>query len=305
MRMPPDRLTRFVVGPPKLGVPRAAVRAIALLLMVGILAAVTYDAGWGPASGEATWRSSTSSESYRGELWLDQVKHDSLRRVVTADMTVLVAAPTPEASIDRVFFRLSSNRQGEIDIISSSTCTLLEEGVETHGHGGMQPYKRFSCGHVTLGQTYGSGERGYPFDRYAVSLIPGGCINRPECLDTQVNLGFDKLTARGAQPALLPMWQEEGGLTLVLARRPFIKHLAVVLAIMSTIFFVLLTRVGEPKDLFAKSLGFYGTLWALRSLIVPSSVTAFPTYVDYFVLTLFGLAFAVMLHRLSTLEGAS
>jgi hypothetical protein len=298
-----SRLARFVVGPPDLGVPRAAVRAIALLLMIGIVAAVLYDVLWGPSGGEASWTTASPAGAYRGELLLDQVKYDPLRRVVTADLSILVTARVANVTIDRAAFRLARTRYDEIDLVSSSTCTVLEEGDATDGPSLMLPFKRFSCGTVTFDHPEGAGERAYPFDRYAVSLIPGGCVNERECLDSRVNLGFDTVIARAAQPALLPTLQNGHTLSLVLARRPFIKHLALVLAIMSAIFFILLTLVGEPKDLFAKSLGFYGTLWALRTLLVPNSVTAFPTYVDYFVLTLFGLVFAVMLHRVSTVEG--
>jgi hypothetical protein len=275
---------------------------VALFLIAGIVSAVVMDVVWGPSGGEAAWTTAAAGQPYRGQLTLDQVKYDPLRRMVTADVSISITGSMPDTTIGDAVFRMGKNSEGDIDLLPSSGCTLLEEG-EVQDGGRILPFKRFACGTVPLGHPTGPGERAYPFDGYAVRLAPSGCVDENECLESKINLAFHTVTARAAHPALLPVLQDDGGLALVLARRPFIKHLALVLAVMATMFFALLTRVGEPRDLFAKSLGFYGTLWALRTLLVPATVSAFPTYVDYFVLTLFGLVFAVMLHRLSLVEG--
>jgi hypothetical protein len=280
------------------------IRAFAVVLMLSTLAAVVYDMVSSPAEGRARWASEGQLKAYRAELLLDQVKYNSMDRSVAANVTVIVKARPNTPPVESVVFRLARNRQGQLDLLLSESCSTVEEGeepeVDDSGTGPLWHFKRLACGEQTLGHPLGAGERAYPFDRYRVSLFPGGCVNlRGEaCVQSRQNIGFTEVTATAAHAALLPALEEGDGVLLQLARRSFIQHLALVLAAMSVVFFGLLTRVGEPKELFAKSLGFYGTLWALRSLIVPSSVSAFPTYVDYFVLTLFALAFAFVLYQL-------
>jgi hypothetical protein len=70
-----------------------------------------------------------------------------------------------------------------------------------------------------------------------------------------------------------------------------------VFAVLSVVFLWSLILVGDPKDLLAKSLGFFGALWGLRALLLPTSVKVFPTLVDYVILTEFCVLFLIIVSR--------
>lgn len=57
-------------------------------------------------------------------------------------------------------------------------------------------------------------------------------------------------------------------------------------------------KAGDKKNLMIEALGFFGALWGLRALIVPSSITIFPTIVDFAILFLFCVLFMLVLRRL-------
>jgi len=93
-------------------------------------------------------------------------------------------------------------------------------------------------------------------------------------------------------------------LTLKIRRKAFVRLVSAgLLAIAVAFFCFLLLPPGNPspekavKDLMAQALGFVGTLWAIRAVMVPASVKIFPTLVDYVVLTLFVAVFVTIVVR--------
>ena len=284
------------------------VRWLAILLAVAVIAVIAHDLWSPPSRGVAEWVGDGAADEYRGELFLEGVKYNGVDRTLTAAVRFRIRASKPSQPVDDVVIRLAPDEQGNWDLLDSKTCTLIDDAEVPAPPGGPDlSMREFDCGEHALGVVRGSGERAYPFDRYNALLTPGGCadVGRQPCLLKNQNVTFSRVTARAADAGLLPVLSRDDGIVLQLERRPFVQHLSIILAVMALIFFGFLWFIGDPKDLFAKSLGFYGTLWALRSLIVPDSVTTFPTAVDYAVLTLFALAFAVVLYRLGASGGSS
>jgi hypothetical protein len=68
---------------------------------------------------------------------------------------------------------------------------------------------------------------------------------------------------------------------------------------LSIVFLYYLLRISDAKDLMGKALGFFGALWALRSLLVPSSIKIFPTVIEYVILTEFCILFTIIVYRVT------
>ena len=85
------------------------------------------------------------------------------------------------------------------------------------------------------------------------------------------------------------------------------RLMSLVFLVVALLFFVFLFSPpgghssANVNDLLARSLGFIGALWGIRALIVPSTVTIFPTLVDYSVLTIFSFVFLIIIFRVITL----
>jgi hypothetical protein len=141
----------------------------------------------------------------------------------------------------------------------------------------------------------------YPFDRYRLDLSIRACANSGgnACLGND-NLFLKKLSidysALGFEPGLVvesgPPNEER--LSFYLKRNNFLRLASLLLLGAALCFFFYLVFLYRGDDLLKGSLGYFGALWALRGLIVPKSVTLFPTAVDYIVLTIFTVLFFVL-----------
>lgn len=149
----------------------------------------------------------------------------------------------------------------------------------------------------------------FPIDEYNVTLRADGCINSVAagraCVGAN-NLRIARVAVQFADPAF--QWESRMGgpsaVIFTLKRRPFERVISTIFLLMVIAFFAFLLfspvkgSTQEVKDLFGKSLGFLGTLWAIRALLVPKTVTTFPNLVDYVTFGVFFAVFAVVLWRL-------
>ncbi len=112
----------------------------------------------------------------------------------------------------------------------------------------------------------------------------------------RANLHFERLLIKDSEPNFI--LREDSG-RYFLARRPFIRIVSVIFFFLSLAFLRYLIQLGNPKDLLAQSLGFFGALWGLRSLLLPATVSVFPTVIDYVILSEFCLLFIVIISKVS------
>ena len=148
----------------------------------------------------------------------------------------------------------------------------------------------------------------YPFDRYAMSLKIKGCVNSSAaCLDED-NLFLRRIkidfSALGIDPGFTidSSVGPDGRLDLTLKRNGFLRLASMLIFVIALLFFGYLVFGFKRDDLFKGALGYFGALWALRSLIVPKAVTIFPTMVDYVILTIFCVLFVAVLFKYTTGE---
>jgi hypothetical protein len=164
----------------------------------------------------------------------------------------------------------------------------------------------FDCKEAVMASGSGAEEIWYPFDSYRATIAPMACINskngacgkaskaQPVFISSlNVVIGDQNLIGELSKDST-----KDDNYLLRLRRRFFVRMVSVIFLILSIVFLIYLDVAGDPKDLLPKSLGFFGALWGLRALIVPASVTIFPTIIDYSILIIFCVLFVLVVLKL-------
>ena len=143
----------------------------------------------------------------------------------------------------------------------------------------------------------------YPFDQYRMAFDLHGCVNEDlGCVQTD-NLALSTLVVEysalqvDANLVVGPPTVTDDRYEFSILRAGFLRLTTVILFVIALVFFWVLTVYFKKDDVFKGALGYLGALWGLRSILVPRSVTTFPTLVDYTVLTLFCVLFVALLAR--------
>lgn len=272
--------------------------AVAVLLPFAFLGALYFEWSDGVASSRVRIDFDRPSQDVSASIVIADVHHDeSLRRIVGTVEIDLIGA-RPDVDIREASFNVLSNADGSVDWTPSSRCTRIDGETAPPDNGPTVQSVRLVCGRHTLNVPDPAVERRYPFDTYAITLQPIGCVNHNDCSNS-TNIDFTDVTLMVSDRQLVPRGVTAATPAVIALERPFvIRVLSVAFAIIAVFFLFNLVRVSDRKDVFGKSLGFFATLWGLRALIVPSKVSAFPTAVDYTILALYCCLFAIVLYRL-------
>jgi hypothetical protein len=141
----------------------------------------------------------------------------------------------------------------------------------------------------------------FPFDTYVVPLGFQICaatkdVTPRDCLTPNVGVVQNQINSdAGFEVAI---GKDRPG-DVILYRPLFFRVSSVALLVSATLFFAVLLwaptaeREKHFLDLFGKLLGFLGVLGALRSFLVPRTITVFPLLIDYVCLGLFLGIFAM------------
>jgi len=248
--------------------------------------------------------SGTSRSPFRGKLQLSSVKYDLASHRIKTDIRLDLSA-TSDTPIKSLSFSPleQGDHQGRSWLLSAAKDCEMKTFDRSSGGGKPVSAATFDCADVMLTDRVSAKEIWYPFDSYEVLLFPRACVNNSGgACTTQDNASVDTFEAVVADQnfvgVLAASESAPGVYRLVLSRKFFVRMVSVIFLVFSLIFLIYLVTAGDPKDLLPKSLGFFATLWGLRSLIVPSSVSVFPTIVDYCILTIFCLLFLLVFMKL-------
>lgn len=147
----------------------------------------------------------------------------------------------------------------------------------------------------------------FPFDKEKYELAPIICINDATgaCL-----VDSSSYTSRRSRqrPALrtakntmvdysILTWSRSSTstATLLLSRDRFLRIVVLYFLLVSCGFVWYLLNYSVDRDMITKAFGVLLALWGVRNIVVPKSITIFPTAVDYGVLVLFAVIFGLIL----------
>ena len=272
-----------------------------------VMLLLIYDLGWKEfQQGVHVHRDALQKTDFEGALALTSLRYDTVSHSVRTSVTFQLKAVGAE-DINNVSFTLNDNTNpthwlfsdsrnpGRSDCPVSNSYEYLNAN-KTHSSGVV-----LDCHELSLPVSSSRREILYPFDSYSVNLNPRACANNAAgpCIGKSDNASVVDLDFNLADPNLIADATVDPGTTEVvlhLGRRLFVRIVSLVFLILSVAFLGYLVRLTDAKDLLQKSIGFFATLWGLRVLIVPPSITVFPTIVDYCILTLFcGLFLLIIL----------
>jgi len=145
----------------------------------------------------------------------------------------------------------------------------------------------------------------YPFDKPTFKLSFMGCVNDGADVCAPGNQLLFKTVEIELADLDFIIDGDRAGLSaksviFSLKRKLFIRGVSLLFLLISLLFLGYLFRLSEPNDLMTKSLGFFGTLWGLRALLVPATVKVFPTAVDYAILGAFCVLFILIVVGVQT-----
>jgi hypothetical protein len=238
-------------------------------------------------------------ESYTGSVVLSEIAYHQRTELATAKLQLVVRALKPDARVRRVSFSYQENKDGSKDVINCFTetaCLTLSAEVPRNG-GQRLTVATVHSESVPIQVNVVRSEIFYPFDEALFRLSLTGCVNRGVEDCPSVNrLYFRTAALEYSDPDFILV---DDGDNFFIERGYFVRLVSVIFLVISVVFLRYLITLSEPKDLLAKSLGLFGALWGLRSLLVPSTVKVFPTLIDYVILSQFCMLFTIIIVRVS------
>jgi len=270
----------------------------ASLLLAAFFGALAYELLRGLAGPTVRIELSGTATSFDLSARLKSVHYDEDARAIRTSVEITVSGARPEPEIGDLGFSLVRNGDGTTDWMRSSRCTR-EDGEIVNAPGAPAvPFAMLSCGEILLPTGDVIRERLYPFDSYTVVLRPRGCVNQNDC-SSMNNATFRSVEIEVADRRIVPSgWTLDRDVIFALRRPLVIRVVSVLFLVIAVLFLFYIWKITDIKELFGSSIGFFATLWGLRELIVPDSVTVFPTAVDYAVLALYTILFSIVLYQL-------
>ena len=272
---------------------RAVGRVLTIGLVVVVFFALAYDLINRPNLEVILPLTHTEvSSPYQAHMVIDNVHYEEDARSVVGTLTAEIVGATEINRPLLVGYRQETN--DTMRWLGPSACTVTDASI---GEGSEEQFvAALDCGSIALVQREAVNDWWYPFDNYQISLRPRVCVGTPVCITSTENVAVTSLRVIVSEPSFVPK-ADARAVTVTLTRPPVLRVASTVFLIMAFLFLVQIWHLSraKPDTLFPQSLGLFATLWAFRIFLVPPSIQSFPTLVDYAVLGMFTLIFAVLL----------
>lgn len=244
---------------------------------------------------------SESVSAFRAEMTISDLTYKERTRSAAASSILLVRPTDGKLEIKSVNYSYQIGPKGsrELTYCDELMSSCFTAGFESDSPNGLFiPIAIIRNEAVSIVLNEDKSEIWYPFDEYSFQFDILGYVNR----DNQRKLGdpnlyLGSLTIKDSEPNYV-LREREG--RMVLVRKPFVRIVTVVFFILSMIFGFYLIKLRDPAELLPQALGLFGALWGLRALLLPNSVTVFPTLIDYAILTEFCFLFVAIIYRVTT-----
>ena len=270
-------------------------RAIAIVLVAVVIGALVHDVFTKQDAGETFRIEDESKVPYRANMKINNVHYREETGAFVGTLTAEIFGNDEKK--ERISISYRRNADVTTDWLHSSRCSTIQGDGTINGT--EQYVYTVECGVVDVLQSEIMDQWRYPFDKYEIPFAPRACVDQKECNYETENVWFESLSVTIAEPNFLSS-SNDSSQTVILSRPFVLKVVSTAFLFMALVFLVHLWRLSRDnsRELFSKSLGFFATLWAFRIFLVPESITAFPTLVDYALVSLFTLLFAMLLVRM-------
>jgi hypothetical protein len=274
-------------------------RTFALLASLIVLFFVAIFFLEGNSTQDRSSRDDAAGKNFSGSLTLSGLTYDRQTKSGAARAELKVQANAPDLDVNRVGFSYEENpldhsRYFQYCHLGESCMKGFEEVPQPKGRPLTSARIHFDL--IPFQAMRSVPEVFYPFDETTFQLSLMGCINDgAEACAPGNDLAFNKFKIELADPDFILDGDRtnfsERSVVFSLKRKVFLRAVSGLFLLISAVFLVYLLRLSNPNELMTKSLGFFGTLWGLRALLVPATAKVFPTSVDYAILGLFCFLF--------------
>lgn len=246
---------------------------------------------------------------YQAIMSLSDLKLNLDAPSVSGELAYTVCATTLGPDIDRVDLGLQNDVNGDTKVVGFTSPDLKLESygsLEWLKNPDGKPKGQVAM-HPKLVAREISPSVYYPFDSYAFDLAILACANCSDVkawipnriatkeLEVSISDQYFAIFRAGGDSAI----SSDAGTRYVLRRPFFVRWVSVWVGVFLLFFLIYLLQLSDSKDLLVKSLGYFGTMWAFRQLIVPTAIAIFPTAIDYWILLLFSILFIVVTCRVA------
>jgi len=247
------------------------------------------------------WPASASSD-FTGSAVLSGFSYDRLTRTAAAQLELRLKAGRPNIDINRVAVSFEEDPADHSHTFQychlGDPCFTSFE--ELGPNGTTLSSATIKLDTLKVRPLENVAEVFYPFDKLAFRLDFVGCVNDgPDACAQNDRIAFEDVRVELADADFIVRADNSvssrGRAAFFLQRKLFIRNVSLVFLLISVIFLSFLPRSSNSAELMTKSLGFFGTLWGLRALLVPSTVKVFPTSIDYVILVEFCFLFLFIL----------
>ena len=278
-----------------------------VIILVGLAATLlllAYDFGWKEAQGDLSAHHASANPAYiTGTLRISNMRYDPQSRGAKGAVGADIQAADDKAEIKTIAFSpLSSDRRDWLLSVLHA-CRMTLGNVETSQKRTVSS-ATFDCDDMPAATTARRPEIWYPFDSYEAAFSPLGCVNNSggACTidDPGLAVSFDSIELKMADQSFAATLADDlatHSYRLKMQRKFFVRLVGVLFVVLSLVS-ASLVAAGDSNDVLLKAFAFFATLRGLRSLIVPPSITVFPTLVDYYILSIFSLLFWIVLLKL-------
>jgi hypothetical protein len=277
---------------------RAALAVLVILLAVFIGLAL-YDIAANRGRRQVETFLNPASSLYQAIVRLDGLRFEPASGLVTVNATYSIvggAATAPDVGGFLLAYQRDAGGSNWTYYDSSNPGYTTGETGEGFPKAGISEPRTFVTREVRRGVYY-------PFDEYSFELSPRACVNSRDLCADVVNAREIDITMNEQHLFISDDFPEGSGqgkpIRYALQRSFFVRWVSIWVSAFLFIFLLYLIGLGDLKDLLPKAVGYFGTMWAFRQLIVPSAITIFPTAMDYYILMLFGILFIVVTYRVA------
>jgi hypothetical protein len=282
-------------------------RTIAAAVLVGLVALFGFDLLFLESSPSGEYVLAQCCGALDAEITLKDTHFDPVSRSIRADLDVQVFSvkdiafqhlsiavrTTGQEDSPRIPYLQTAN---ELDHCSLIAGYDYKDPARPHKSSGS-----FLCTDVVIAAPVSDTEVWYPFDRYAAPLQFHACVNSTDACGAPVANPVRVVRVRAEPPRthVIATVASAGdqAVNVTLQRRWFLRIVSVVFFVIVIVFVGYLVLATDPRDTMTKSLGIFAGLWGLRSMVVPSSISVFPTIVEGVVMTMICIVFALVLIR--------
>ena len=238
---------------------------------------------------------------FKAEISLANLAQDSESRSIRGDVTVTLGSRVEGIDVRDVALSLveppdepgRAGRRQWLLLEDQERCAPAS-GQADENHGIV-----YYCRNMALWDTNAFEEVRYPFDSYSTRISPKLCVNRHAVCGTSSDVEVLRIRLVVADRRLVGSISSpptaEGEFEFTLQRSRFVRGTAVLLFLLALGVLAHTMAHAMPTDVVTNAAAFAFALSMLRTLLVPPTVFAFPTLVDYAVLGLLCILLTLVL----------